>query len=153
MLEILSETKDPTRVQPHLKKCFEGVANLEFTKELDIVALLSSEKERLPLTQKISTADAKGAVEKWLLQVEKAMLVSVRSVIQSSLKAYDSKERHQWVLDWPGQVVLCMSQIFWTLNVEKAIGGGKKGMQELSTRLNADLNEIIKLVRGNLCMR
>jgi dynein heavy chain len=150
MLEILSETKDPTRVQPHLKKCFEGVATLEFDQNLDIVALFSSEKERLPLLQKVSTVEAKGSVEKWLLGVEKMMLQSVHNTVVQAFEAFTQSEREKWVLEWAGQVVIAVSQIFWTLGMEKAITEGKQAMEAFLKKSNDELNEIIKLVRGEL---
>ncbi|XP_063065421.1 dynein axonemal heavy chain 12 [Engraulis encrasicolus] len=148
MLEILSETKDPLRVQPHLKKCFEGIAKLDFLPNLDIRAMYSSEGERVEFIQLISTSEARGAVEKWLVQVEDIMLRSVRDVVNRSRLAYPDTKRSQWVRDWPGQVVLCTSQIYWTLEVHEAIRNNC--LRTYHERLQLQLNDIVELVRGKL---
>uniref|UniRef100_A0A3B5KNF2 Dynein axonemal heavy chain 12 n=1 Tax=Takifugu rubripes TaxID=31033 RepID=A0A3B5KNF2_TAKRU len=150
MLEILSETKDPLRVQPHLKKCFEGISKLDFLPNLDIQAMYSSEGERVQLIQNISTSEAKGAVEKWLLQVEDIMLRSVRDEVARSTVAYGETQRNQWVKEWPGQVVLCSSQIFWTLEVHEAIRDGTPGLKNYYQKLQEQLNDIVEMVRGKL---
>ncbi|XP_043277906.1 dynein axonemal heavy chain 7-like [Venturia canescens] len=150
LLEILSETKDPTRVQPHLKKCFEGIAKLEFTEGMDITTMMSSEGESIVLEDIIDTTAARGQVEKWLIELEADMKKSVRAQVIRAKDAYLLKARSQWVLDWPGQTILCISQLYWTADITNAFSSAPDGLKEYIDLCNEELNQIIKLVRGTL---
>lgn len=154
LLEILAETKDPLRVQPFLKKIFDGLHSLAFetshsapegksktqkrstqqtstpkskkyatpgSTELKITGIGSSEGEKVKILSVIRPAEAKGAVEKWLLQVESMMRLSVQDVVEKAVEDYSTRDRNEWVLNWPGQAVLCVSQLYWTTDFERYV--------------------------------
>ncbi|XP_014249835.1 dynein heavy chain 12, axonemal-like isoform X2 [Cimex lectularius] len=154
MLEILSETSNPTRVQPHLRKCFEGIHSLSFNAELFILSMFSQQKEEVALVTPISTVAAKGSVELWLVQLEQEMVASVRAHICQSYADYSIVKRNSWIQRWPGQVVLCVSQIYWTSECHACLLRCRpKIMKRYHNYLQQQLNRTIKLVRGHLSGR
>ncbi|KAI4462791.1 dynein heavy chain 1 axonemal-like protein [Holotrichia oblita] len=118
LLEILSQARNPLAVQPHLRKCFENIAKLEFEDDLRITHMYSAENECVALRP---TLYPKGNVECWLLVVEESMKNTIRTTFGDSLEDLAIKQRQEWVLLWPGQIVIAGSQTFWTAGVENGI--------------------------------
>jgi dynein heavy chain len=67
LLEILSETKEPTKVQPHCHKLMEGIHELIFDEDKKIHGMVSAEGEKVNFVRVIDPVAARGNVEEWLL--------------------------------------------------------------------------------------
>ena len=160
LLEILSQTKDPRAVQPFLNKCFEGMNRVAFRGETTgnaadtlIVTMVSGEGEKVDLAEPVDPEKGanKGNVENWLLQLQGSMRITVKEVVKAALAAYPNTTRKEWVLSWPGQVVLCVSQLYWTQEAEAGMTrAGNQGLREYLDVLNSQLSDIVMLVRGKL---
>ena len=51
---------------------------------------------------------------------------------------------------WPGQVAICVNQIYWTEEVHEAIGSGVQGLRDYQKKLQDQLSDIVTIVRGKL---
>ncbi|EKX31285.1 hypothetical protein GUITHDRAFT_83228, partial [Guillardia theta CCMP2712] len=164
LLDILSETKDPRRVVPHLSKCFEAINDVQFRgktpqelqsgeKNLDILAMVSGEGEVVPLATAVEP-DAernRGSVERWLLEMETSMRDTLKDIGQRAFEAYKHTARTQFVQEWTGMIVLAADCLFWTKDVEEALRkGGVRGVTAVEERMQAELADIVQLVRGSI---
>ena len=68
-------------------------------------------------------------VENWLNGVMDAMRATVRHQLSEATVTYEEKPRDQWLFDYPAQVALCGTQIWWTTEVNMAFGRLEEGYE------------------------
>lgn len=57
-------------------------------------------------------------MEAWLTCLEESMKESVRGHLSEAVSVYEDRPREQWILDFPAQVALTGSQIWWSNDME-----------------------------------
>jgi len=65
-------------------------------------------------------------------QVEAGMVESLREVCKQGVQSYANTSREKWVLEWPGQVVLVVTAVYWTREVGEAMASKEKGKLQVS---------------------
>ena len=149
LLEILSETKDPLAVQPHLRKCFEALDEVKFEDDLTITAMQSPEREVIKF---VTPVDPKGKnIETWMGLLTTQMRVSVREQMLFGVRDYFEISRTDWMQKWPGMVVINGSQVHWTRETELAmLEKGNQGVRDYYDQLVQQLNDMVFLIRGSM---
>ena len=112
----------------------------------------SKENEVVELFRVINVAKARGQVEKWLLELEDVMKLTVKNVIVKSIDGYNkTKNRLEWICESISQAVLFVTQLFWTLNVEEALKNTQSCFKNLTNYLatyNEQISEIVNFIRN-----
>ncbi|KAM9209454.1 dynein axonemal heavy chain 9 [Dugong dugon] len=157
LLDILSNGTAPLQVQRHLSKLFDNMAKMQF--QLDdskkptkvSVGMYSKEEEYVPFSE---PCDCSGQVETWLNHVLTHMKATMRHEMTEGVTAYEEKPREQWLFDYPAQVALTCTQIWWTTEVGIAFArleeGYENAMKDYYKKQVAQLKTLITMLIGQL---
>ena len=151
LLEILSEAKDPMKIQPFVRKIFEAMKELQFEDGNMMTAMFSVEGEKVEWNAGVDPHQS-NAVEVWLGEVEEAMMQALRKQAGLAVDAYAGTDRNKWILEWPGQLVLGCSQIYWTKECGDALETeGSTGLQKYGAKCTQQVFAL-SLLSSALCV-
>jgi dynein heavy chain len=94
----------------------------------------------------------KGNVENWLLELQSSMRISLKRECKTCIETYPQMKRGDWCFaGYPSQCVLNISQLYWTKECETLMDQkGLQGLKEFDVTQQAQISEIVQIVRGNI---
>jgi dynein heavy chain len=132
LLDILSNGNEPEKVMKHLTKLFDSMAKLKLDKSKAKTALAMTAKDGEEVDFP-SPCDLSGQVEVWLNRLLDKQCETVLYWLTDAVQAYEEKSREQWIMDFPGQIALTGSQIWWTSEVNMAFAKLEEGFKHFHT--------------------
>ncbi|XP_056405417.1 dynein axonemal heavy chain 9 [Hyla sarda] len=153
LLDILSNGTNPQLVMRHLSKLFDNMAKMKFEdgESKTGLGMYSKEDEYVTFNE---SCDCSGQVETWLNRVLDSMRATVRHEMTEAVTAYEEKPREQWLFDYPAQVALTCTQIWWTTEVGISFArleeGYENAMKEYYKKQVNQLNTLITMLIGQL---
>lgn len=156
LLDILAKGNMPHKVAVHLPKLFDNIARLEFETQGNdqtktAIGMYSKEDEYVPFTK---PCECTGPVEVWLNRLVDTMRNTLRSLLGDAVVTYEEKPREQWIFDYPAQITLAGTQIWWTTEVNVAFNrleeGYENSMKDYYKKQCNQLTNLITLIQGEL---
>ncbi|XP_015596133.2 dynein beta chain, ciliary [Cephus cinctus] len=157
LLDVLSNGNQPEVVAKHLIKLFDSMAKLKFANVEDnaprrVLGMHAKDGEYVEFTN--CEMICEGPVEVWLNRLQNAMRATIRHYFSEAVVAYEEKPREQWLFDYPAQVSLCGTQIWWTTEVNLAFARLEEGydnaIKDYLKKQISQLSTLISLLLGEL---
>ena len=162
LLEILSQTRDPRAVQPHLRKCFDAIQSADFEDVkaddesepiANVVGMNSAEKEKVTFSSPVPTATK--AVEFWMTDLEFMMRQSLLDKTIEAKEDYNEDNREVWFFKYPAASISTIDQVEWTTNAANAItsiadGSNSNGLGDFLVFSIAQISKMVGVIRMNL---
>ena len=105
LLEILGQAQNPTVIQAHLKKLFQGIHSVVFSdNKKQIIAMKSSAGELVKLFAPVNITDH---VEEWLFKLTLEMKATLKALLVQCLEVND-------IANFPSQILCVADQVHFT---------------------------------------
>ena len=137
----------------HLTKLFDSIAKLKFheSKAKTALAMIAKDGENVDFPHE---CDLGGQVEIWLNRLLDMQIKTILYWLTDAVTVYEEKSRESWILEFPAQIALAGSQIWWTVEVNMAFAKLEEGFENAIKDYNKkqvnQLNALIVMLLGEL---
>ena len=162
LLDMLANGTNPPKIMPYLGDCYDALANLNFITSEDgkksdktVDTMIAKDGEEVPLYEHFTM---EGEVEGYLNRLTESMRKSLKVILSDAVEKAVNWEidtpRHEWLFNYPAQLCITGTQIYWTdetqLALEEYEGGQEDAVKRYLQTCNTRLSALIQLVLGEL---